>query len=145
VTNGESTTSQYGIEHIRPLTEFAGDLQANTVASYNFITPNLCDDMHSCGIIAGDIWLAINLPPILDSSAYKLRWSHFHYLDEAATGDGPIGMIVLSPLAKRGYENSIYYNHGSTLRTIEEIFHITPIFGDAANQKDLSDLFTSFP
>src|SRR5919197_5612146 len=32
--------------HIRPYTEFARDLASNTVARYNFITPNLCNDMH---------------------------------------------------------------------------------------------------
>jgi len=35
--------------------------------------------------------------------------------------------------------------HSSTLRTIEEIFGVTPMLGDAANATDLSDLFVSFP
>ncbi len=54
-------------------------------------------------------------------------------------------MIVLSPFAKAGYSNSVYYNHGSTLKTVQEIFQVTPMLGDAGNQTDLSDLFTSFP
>jgi hypothetical protein len=33
----------------------------------------------------------------------------------------------------------------STLRTMEEIFGVTPFLGDAANETDLSDLFTVFP
>lgn len=66
--------------------------------------------------------------------------------DEAATGDGPIGMIVLSLFAKgNGYQNSFHYTHGSTLRTFEEIFGVTPFLNDAANQTDLSDLFSVFP
>ena len=61
-------------------------------------------------------------------------------------GDGPIGMIVVSPKAKGGgYANTIAYDHSSTLRTIEEIFGVTPMLGDAANATDLSDLFVSFP
>ena len=52
--------------------------------------------------------------------------------DEAASGDGPIGMIVLSPLAKgAGYTNNIHYTHSSTLRTLEQIFGVTPLLGDA--------------
>ena len=55
-------------------------------------------------------------------------------------------MIVLSPFAKgSGYSNSIHYTLSSTLRTFEEIFGVTPLLGDAANQTDLSDLFAVFP
>ena len=54
-------------------------------------------------------------------------------------------MIVLSPKAKAGYSNSLAYSHSSTLRTMQEIFGVTPLLGDAANATNLSDLFTSFP
>jgi len=65
--------------------------------------------------------------------------------DDTGTGDGPIGMIVLSPFAKGGgYSNSIPYTHNFTLRTFPEIFDVTPLLGDAANATDLSDLFTQF-
>ena len=53
-------------------------------------------------------------------------------------------MIFLSPLAKAGYANSIHYNHGSLLRTVEEIFQL-PLLGDANNETDLADLFSAFP
>ncbi len=43
------------------------------------------------------------------------------------------------------YSNSIHYTHGSTLRTFEEIFGVTPLLNDAANETDLSDLFATFP
>src|SRR5579862_1890993 len=52
-------------------------------------------------------------------------------------------MIVLSPLAKGGgYSNTVHYTHSSTLRTLEEIFNVGPLLGDAANATDLGDLFT---
>ena len=94
----------------------------------------------------GDTWLSQNIPAILNSAAYKAGGAIFITWDEAATGDGPVGMIVLSPFAKgSGYSNTIHYTHGSTLRTFEEIFGVTPLLGDAANQTDLKDLFTVFP
>lgn len=152
VTSNQNPNSANCIAHVRPFTELAHDLATNNVAQYNFITPNLCNDMHdSCQplqdpIKQGDTWLANNLPMILTSSAYQNGGAVFITWDEAATGDGPIGMIVLSPLAKgNGYENSIYYNHGSTLRTLQEIFNVTPLLNDAAKQTDLSDLFSVFP
>jgi hypothetical protein len=85
-------------------------------------------------------------PQILNSKAYRDGGVVFITWDEAEKADGPIGMIVLSPLAKgHGYENSVRYDHGSALRTFEEILGVTPYLGEAANQTDLRDLFSVFP
>jgi hypothetical protein len=152
VTNSNDPNSAYCIAHIRPYSELAGDLQKNTQARYNFITPNLCDDMHdTCApfydaVKQGDAWLQQNLPTILNSQAYQNGGVVFITWDEGEGGDGPIGMIVLSHDAKGGgYSNTIHYTHSSTLRTIEEIFGVMPLLGDAANATDLRDLFTTFP
>jgi hypothetical protein len=149
VSNTNNFGSAYCVANIRPYTQLAGDLQSNTVARYNFLTPNLCDDMHNSSGCAtsdsvknGDTWLANNLPAILISQAYSNNGAIFITWDEAGSGDGPIGMIVLSPLARGGgYSNSVHYTHSSTLRTFEEIFNVGPMLGDAANATDLSDLF----
>jgi hypothetical protein len=139
------------VAHMRNTDQLLVDLQNNQVARYNFIVPTDCDNMHTaCGgenqIKAGDTWLSKMVPQILNSSAYQNGGVLFITWDEAGHGDGPIPMIVLSPFAKgNGYSNSIYYDHGSTLRTLEEIFGVTPLLRDAANQQDLSDLFTVFP
>src|SRR5438270_456686 len=152
VTNSLSSTSAYCIAHVRPFTELATDLANNTVASYNFITPNLTNDMHDGTIADGDTWLATHVPVILNSAAYKQGGVIFITWDEGeggpAPGDpqvGPIGMMAMSPNAKVGYQNPIHYDHSSTLRTVEEILKVSPMLGGAANQTDLSDLFTSFP
>jgi hypothetical protein len=55
-------------------------------------------------------------------------------------------LIVLSPDVKSGgYSNSIPYDHGSTLRTMQEIFQLGPFLGAAAGSNDLSDFFRTFP
>jgi phosphatidylinositol-3-phosphatase len=137
------------ITHVRPYAELQGDLNSNTVARYNFITPNVCDDMHdSCAPLSdpvrqGDLWLSTEVPKILASQAYANNGALFITWDEGAGDDGPIGMIVLSPQAKGGgYANSVHYTHSSTLRTFQEIFGVGPLLGDAANATDLSDLFS---
>jgi hypothetical protein len=147
--------------HIFDYSQFATDLTNGTVAQYNFITPNLCDDMHgppigSCAnsdlIVDGDTWLSTEVPKILASSAYKDNGALFITWDESEPATGtitptefPIGMIVLSPLAKAGgYVSHTKYYHSSLLRTVETIFGV-PFLRDAANQADLSDLFTTFP
>ncbi len=152
ITNTNDPNSSNCISHVRPFTELATDLQQNTEPNYSFITPNLCNDMHdSCSplndpVKQGDTWLSQNLPVILNSQAYANGGIIFITWDEGEGGDGPIGMIVLSKNAKGGgYSNTIHYTHSSTLRTIEEIFGVTPLLGDAANATDLSDLFKTFP
>ena len=145
VNGGVSRTSSECISHVRPYSELTNDLEGNTVAAYNFITPNICNDMHDCGIDSGDAWLAREVPKILGSRAYKEGGALFVTWDESEGSDVPIGMIALSPLIKPGYSNTISYTHSSTLRTVQEIFAVTPFLGDAANATDLRDLFRSFP
>jgi phospholipase C len=152
VTNNRDPKSANCISHVRPFGELAMDLANNTVAQYNFITPNVCNDMHdTCAplndpIRQGDTWLSRNLPTILNSAAYRSGGAVFITWDEGAFSDGPIGMIVLSPFAKgNGYRNFIRYTHGSTLRSVQKIFGVTPFLRDAAIETDLSDLFTVFP
>src|SRR5229473_2856191 len=74
VTNTNNTGSAYCIANVRPFTELTGDLQTNVVTRYNFITPNLCDDMHGntgcpggSSITQGDTWLSNNIPIIMNS------------------------------------------------------------------------------
>jgi phospholipase C len=151
VSNHQKPNSKYCIAHLRPYGELATDLKNGTTAQYNWITPNLCDAMHdSCNggnpIAQGDTWLSQNVPAILASSVFKQGGALFITWDEADNGDGPIPMIVLSPFAKgNGYSNSIHYTHGSTLRTMQEIFNVRPLLRDAGKEKDLRQMFTVFP
>jgi hypothetical protein len=152
VTGGLDPNSPYCIAHERPYSELADDLTSGNVARYNFITPNTCNDMHDSkgcatpdAVKNGDHWLKQAVPPILASDAYKNGGIVFITWDEGAGGDGPIGMIVLSPYVKPGYSNTIPYTHSSTLLTLEEIFGVQPFLGDAANAADLRDLFSAFP
>jgi phosphatidylinositol-3-phosphatase len=151
VTNNNSTTAARCIAHVRPYTELAADLSAGSVAHYNFITPNLCDDMHdTCAptndsIKQGDTWLSQELPKILGSSAYQNGATVLITWDEGEGGDGPIGMIALGKSVKVAYSGSVHYTHSSTLRTVQRMLGLSPYLGDAANATDLSDLFTQLP
>ena len=145
------SNANYCVAHIRPSQELAADLTNNAVARYNFITPNLCDDMHNSAGCAtsdrirnGDNWLAGAVPKILASPAYQNNGAIFITWDEGTGGSlqGPIGMIVVSPLAKGGgYASTNRYTHASTLRTMQAVFGVQPFLCDAANASDLSDLF----
>jgi hypothetical protein len=151
VTGTNNPNWPYGISHIRPYSELAADLANNAVARYNFITPTVCNDGHdSCGPLynpmqQSDTWLANEIPKIMASAAYTNNGAIFITWDESENGDGPIGMIVLSPLGRGGsYFNSNHYTHSSFLRSMQEIFDVGPLLNDAANATDLSDLFMPF-
>ena len=96
-----------------PTPSSRADLKGGTVAQYNFITPNLCDDMHGAlglpehTIATGDTWLSHQIPMIMASNAYKNNGAIFITWDESEGGEFPIGMIVLSPKAKgNGYQST---------------------------------------
>jgi phosphatidylinositol-3-phosphatase len=149
-TNSRNAHSAYCMAHIRPFWQLATDLKNNTIARYNIITPNMCDDGHdACGgnsIAHIDTWLKSNLPLILNSWQYKN--GHVVIMiatDEASNGDGPIPFLVLGAGVKRGYKNEIRYTHSSLLRTLQEIFKVGPYLGYAAQSNDLKDLFWTLP
>jgi phosphatidylinositol-3-phosphatase len=152
VTSRGDPLSNYCIAHVRPLQELAEDLQNGRVARYNFITPDLCNDMHDVfgcptrdSVRNGDLWLSRWVPTILSSPPYQEGGALFITWDESEDGDKPIGMLVLSPFAKPGYSGDVRYSHSSTLRTFQEIFGVGPFLCDAANASDLSALFSIPP
>jgi hypothetical protein len=72
-------------------------------------------------------------------------WDEGHESLVGTASDGPLPFFAISPKARAGHAGSVAYTHSSTLRSVQEIFGITPFMRDAANATDLSDLFTSFP
>ena len=162
VTGTNNANSAYCKAHVRPFSEFESDLTAKKVARYNFITPNLCHDMHgdvkcllgNTNLVGGgDDWLKDHVPPILASAAYKDHGALFILWDEGdeplfglggEASDGPIGFIALSATAKKGYAGNVAYTHSSFFRSLEEIFGV-PYLRGAKTATSVSDLFTAFP
>ncbi len=76
----------YCISNNRPYTELAGHLLTNNVARYNFITPNLTNDMHDAGcsgcsgVRNGDNWLAREIPKIMASRSVRQQRGDLRYL-----------------------------------------------------------------
>jgi hypothetical protein len=153
VTDDGDRHSQHCIDHVRPYTELAGDLASGAMADYNYLTPDLCHDMHDdCpptndGTAQGDAWLSREVPKLMASKAYQdgavimITWDE----GEDSMQDGPIGFIALGKDVKAGYSNTTYYTHSSTLRTMQEIFGLSPFLRAAAKATDLADLFTAMP
>ena len=175
-TNGGTATapnlspSNPQSQNYAPLQQLQTDLTDNTVANFNWITPNLYNDMHTAlntsftyngvtyaagsdeeQIALGDNFLSKIVPEIEASQAFKnngeiVIWNDETEGDETAGSTAGITSteIIISPLAKgNAYTNHIPYTHSSDLATLQEIFHVgDPGFlGGAAGATDLSNLF----
>src|SRR5207253_3134096 len=150
--------------HYAPLQQLQIDLNNNSVAQYNWITPNQFNDMHTAlsggykgltsdnaAVKQGDDFLAAVVPTIMASQAYKNNGAIIIWNDEtegtnADDFNHTIMEIIVSPLAKGyGYASSLNYTHSSDLKTMQEIFQAGPLLGDAAasGTLDLSDMFVA--
>jgi len=122
-----------------PLTELKADLAGHALPRFAFITPDLCHDMHDCGVEQGDRFLSKLLPPILahlgPSGALFLTWDEGHP-SVATTPDttccplaigGHVVTIAAGPAARPGVTFGTPYNHYSLLRTIEDAWHLEPL------------------
>jgi len=155
-TNGGNNTTPGNplSQKYAPLQQLQTDLNNNTVAKYNWITPNQFNDMHTAltngfiydgiaysgdqaRIAQGDNFLKMIIPTIMASQAYHDDGAIVIWWDESEPdGSGnqndfahTIGEIVISPDAHPNvnglpYVSAINYTHSSDLRTMEEIFGV---------------------
>ncbi|HSU52607.1 MAG TPA: alkaline phosphatase family protein [Candidatus Dormibacteraeota bacterium] len=134
------------IQNIYPLTNLFSDLMNNHVGRYNWITPNLVNDMHdalgggftyhgttyygdAAAIAQGDSFLSQIVPRIMNSDAYRSTGLIILWWDETEFGDSTnytLPEIILSPLAKgNAYASVVELNHSSDIKTMEEIFGLS--------------------
>jgi len=164
--NGDTSSSNPQAQNYAPLQQLQSDLANNTVAQYNWITPDQYNDMHTAlkngfdyngvhytgddaQIAQGDNFLSQIIPQIMASEAYKdngaiIIWNDEDEGDKAGTDSLFSGAeIVISPLAKgNAYNSTVSLNHSSDLLTMQEIFGLTgKKLGGAVGATDLSDLF----
>ncbi len=128
--------------HIVPFSQLSSDLKSiSTTPNYAFITPNLCNDMHSCSVAVGDAWLAKYVPMILNSKAFQSQRSLLVITwDEGYVGNNVVPAIFAGSAAKKGYKSSAPYNHYSLLHTIEQLWGLRPLNSNDAN----APIMTSF-
>jgi phospholipase C len=132
---------------IVPLTDLYTDLAQNKLPDFVFITPNICNDAHDCGLDVADQWL------------YKLNVKLLNYLNktgepylllvtfEEGQGDhsccglpaqagGRVPTVLVSPQAQPGFQDDTPYTHYSILKTICEAWGL-PYLGKAAEEQNV--------
>jgi hypothetical protein len=152
-TNGgdDPTSANSQSQNYAPLQQLQTDLTNNTVARFNWITPDQFNDMHSAlntdftyngqtfaagtdqeAVALGDNFLSMLVPEIEASQAFKNNGEIVIWNDETE-GDEDVGStagfdgteIIISPLAKgNAFTNNILYTHSSDLVTLQNIFGV---------------------
>jgi len=129
-----------------PFTQLASDLANGTLPQFSFITPNTCNDAHSCSLSTADTWLKTKIDPLIQSAAFQKDGLLIIWWDESASdhtnGGGKVAWTVVSPFAKRGYQSTAFYRHQSTLRLMLRALGVFVYPGDAATAPDMDEFFT---
>jgi phosphatidylinositol-3-phosphatase len=131
--NGIRNNAARCAAHVVPFTQFGADISSAQVPNFVWITPNMCNDTHDCGVGVGDAWLANVVSMITGSAAFRTGGVLFITWDEGSSsagccGDtwgGHVATLVISPRANRGFRSGVAENHYGLLRTIEDGFHLT--------------------
>ena len=109
----------------------------------SIVVPNLCNDMHDCGVSAGDRWAGQNLPAFV-------AWAQAHnsllvvtFDEDNGSSANHIATVLVGPMVVTGtYDQRI--DHYSLLRTLEDMYGLPPI-GRAATAAPLTGVWTSTP
>ena len=112
-------------------------------ADYQFIAPNLCNDMHNCSIAQGDAFVRGFLGNLLKAPTWGSDDVVFITFDEGSRSDrlNLVPLIVVSDRVRSGFRSATAHTHYSLLRTIEDSWGL-PCLGQACAANDLSEFFT---
>jgi phosphatidylinositol-3-phosphatase len=121
-------------------------------ARFTFVTPNLCNDMHSCPtqsdisteVKTGDKWLSSFIPKLTSTAEYKagntmifLTWDEDDY---SSSNANHIATLVIAPSTPPGLKVTTRYDHYAMLRTTEELLGL-PFIGSAAGAPSMATDF----
>jgi hypothetical protein len=123
----------------QPYSALPADFSA--LPTVSFVVPNLCNDMHDCGVAAGDAWARQNL------TSY-VAWAQEHNSLLAVTFDedngssaNHIATFLVGPMVTAGASDQ-RIDHYSLLRTLEDMYGLPPL-GHAADAKPLAGIWSS--
>lgn len=143
--NPPSASNAYCAARHRAYSALAADLAAGDVASYTFITPNLCNDMHgasgcpdSNSIRSGDTWLAAELPRLITYANAHAGVIFVTWDEGSSTLKMPF--LAIGPGVKTGYAGAVSYSHSSVIKSVEAILQLSTL-STVSSANTLGDLF----
>jgi acid phosphatase len=105
----------------------------------SFVVPNLCNDMHDCGVAAGDRWAR-------DHLAGFATWAQQHdsllvvtFDEDNGSSENHIATVLVGSMVRPG-ASSQRIDHYSLLRTLEDMYGLPPL-GAAAHAAPLTAIW----
>lgn len=93
----------------------------NAGTNFIWLTPNDCNNMHSCSVGTGDSWLQSWVPSLLSAMAGK-QAALFIMYDEGYRNPPLIYAGFSGPSAKPAYKSTAAYTHYSLLKLLEDVW-----------------------
>jgi len=119
---------------------FAKAARSGRLPSFAFVTPNICDDAHSCPVAHGDSWLEQFLPTLFASPQYRKGQVVLFLAYDEGGGENRVAMIVVSPSVPHGVVSTVPYTHYSLLRSTEELLRL-PLLRSASSARSMVSAF----
>jgi len=133
--------------------QLAADLRNGRLPTYAWISPNLCDDGHDCGVAGADRFLSHTVPVLLRGLGphgfLVITWDEGRTSRGCCAGvarGGHIVTILAGPDVRRGSRSRQPVDHYGTLATIEEALGL-PLLAGAGDPRSgrLTGLFAKPP
>lgn len=119
-------------ENVVPATQLDEDLSQGALPAFTWVTPNLCNGAHDCGLDVADRWLSSLVPRItanLGEDGFLAITFDENGEDTAdptccEPGGGRVATFLVGPGVKQGKRLNTTFDHYSLLATIEDRFDL---------------------
>src|SRR5437879_11124337 len=121
------------------------DLASTTTASnYMWLTPNKCNDLHSCPIATGEAYLADLVQRILSSPVFTSQRAALLITFDDGSGQ-PIYTAWAGRVVMPADNSANAYDHFSVLATIESNWNLPNLTANDAGAAPMNEFFTPTP
>ncbi len=110
--------------------EVIASLNSAAPPNYLWLTPNDCNNMHSCSVSTGDNYLKALVPKILASNLFKTQKAALFVTFDEGNNNYPsdyVYAVWAGPSVKKGHNSTVQYTHYSFLKTIETAWNLTSL------------------
>jgi hypothetical protein len=116
----------------------------STASNFMWLTPNKCNDIHSCPIDTGDAYLADLVQRILGSPIFTTYRAALYITFDEGYGQ-PVYTVWAGRVVNPTYTSSVAYDHFSFLATIESNWNLPNLTANDAGAAAMTEFFTSNP
>ncbi len=121
-----------------PFEQFDRDLTAGDLPAFSLITPNICNDMHSCPIATGDQWLQHTIDAITTGATYAQGRTIVFIMFDESEGSGTMPFFAIAPGIRPGTRATAELDHYAVLAFTEDALALGTHLGHAAGAADLA-------